>query len=91
VAEIQIRTVRMQHLAEYGIAAHWKYKEGSGDDINLEWLKNLVYKDESAEEFLKQAKSDLFIEDVIVLSPKGDRFTFPKGSIALDYAYACTL
>ena len=88
VAEIQIRTLQMHHLAEYGIAAHWKYKEGSGDDVNLEWLKNLAYRDDSAEEFLSQAKSDLFVEDVIVYSPKGQRFTFPKGSIALDYAYA---
>jgi len=88
IVEAQIRTLHMHHLAEYGVAAHWKYKEGSGDDINLEWLKNLAHRDESAEEFLKQAKSDLFIEDVIVYSPIGERFTFPKDSIALDYAYS---
>ncbi len=88
IAEAQIRTLHMHHLAEYGVAAHWKYKEGRSDEVNLEWLKNLAYKDESAEEFLKQAKNDLFTEDVIVYSPKGERFTLPKGSVALDFAYA---
>ncbi len=89
IVEAQIRTLTMHHLAEYGIAAHWKYKEDAKDgDINLEWLKSLVFKDDSAEEFLQQAKNDLFSEDVIVYSPKGERFTFPKGSVALDFAYA---
>ncbi len=78
----------MHHLAEYGIAAHWKYKEGEGDEVNLEWLKNLAFLDESTENFLRRAKNDLFSEDVLVFSPKGKGFTFPKGSTALDFAYA---
>jgi len=88
IVEAQIRTTKMHHLAEYGIAAHWKYKEGSGEDVNLDWLKNLAYRDDSAEDFLNEAKRDLFVEDVIVYSPKGRRFTLPKGSVALDFAYA---
>ncbi|WP_456431987.1 RelA/SpoT family protein [Nitratifractor sp.] len=89
IVEAQIRTERMHHLAEYGIAAHWKYKEGeSGEEINLEWLKSLPYQDDSIEEFYELAKNDLFSEDITVFSPKGDYFTLPKDSVALDFAYA---
>jgi RelA/SpoT family (p)ppGpp synthetase len=87
ILEAQIRTEEMHKLAEYGVAAHWKYK-GGGDSVNLEWLESLHYQNESIEEFYELAKSDLFSEDITVFSPKGDYYTLPKGSTALDFAYA---
>jgi (p)ppGpp synthase/HD superfamily hydrolase len=71
IVEAQIRTQEMHRLAEYGVAAHWKYK-GDGDSVNLGWLESLHYKNESVEEFYELAKSDLFSEDITVFSPKGD-------------------
>jgi RelA/SpoT family (p)ppGpp synthetase len=87
IVEAQIRTVDMHRLAEYGVAAHWKYKDG-GNSVNLQWLESLCYQNESVEEFYELAKSDLFSEDITVFSPKGDYYTLPKGSVALDFAYA---
>ncbi|CAA6823806.1 MAG: GTP pyrophosphokinase (EC, (p)ppGpp synthetase II / Guanosine-3',5'-bis(diphosphate) 3'-pyrophosphohydrolase (EC [uncultured Sulfurovum sp.] len=87
IVEAQIRTHQMHHLAEYGIASHWKYKSGD-TGINLEWLESLHYQHESIEEFYELAKSDLFSEDITVFSPKGDNYTLPKGSVVLDFAYA---
>ena len=87
IVEAQIRTLDMHRLAEYGVAAHWKYK-GGGDSVNLEWLESLHYQNESIEEFYELAKSDLFLEDITVFSPKGDYYTLPKSSTALDFAYA---
>jgi len=87
IVEAQIRTEEMHRLAEYGVAAHWKYKDGS-DDVNLSWLESLHYQNDSIEEFYELAKSDLFSEDITVFSPKGDYYTLPKGSVALDFAYA---
>ncbi len=87
IVEAQIRTAQMHRLAEYGVAAHWKYKEG-GDSVNLGWVESLHYQSESVEEFYELAKSDLFSEDITVFSPKGDYYTLPKGSVALDFAYA---
>jgi len=87
IVEAQIRTAKMHKLAEFGVAAHWKYKEGA-DRVNLEWLESLNYQSESIEEFYELAKSDLFSEDITVFSPKGDYYTLPKGSVALDFAYA---
>ena len=87
IVEAQIRTRQMHQLAEYGVAAHWKYKEGI-KQINLEWLKSLHYQNESVEEFYELAKSDLYSEDITVFSPKGDYFTLPKDATALDFAYA---
>ncbi len=87
IVEAQIRTLEMHRLAEYGVAAHWKYKEGS-NSVNLQWLESLSYQNESVEEFYELAKSDLFSEDITVFSPKGDYYTLPKGSVALDFAYA---
>jgi len=87
IVEAQIRTAQMHRLAEYGVAAHWKYKDG-GDSVNLEWLESLNFQKESVEEFYELAKSDLFSEDITVFSPKGDYYTLPKGSVALDFAYA---
>lgn len=87
IVEAQIRTKEMHRLAEYGVAAHWKYKDGN-NSVNLEWLESLHYQSESIEEFYELAKSDLFSEDITVFSPKGDYYTLPKGSVALDFAYA---
>jgi guanosine-3',5'-bis(diphosphate) 3'-pyrophosphohydrolase len=87
IVEAQIRTVEMHRLAEYGVAAHWKYK-GGDNSVNLGWLESLHYQNESIEEFYELAKSDLFSEDITVFSPKGDYYTLPKGSVALDFAYA---
>jgi len=86
IVEAQIRTEDMHKLAEYGVAAHWKYK-GGDNSVNLGWLESLHYQNESIEEFYELAKSDLFSEDITVFSPKGDYFTLPKGSVALDFAY----
>ncbi len=86
IVESQIRTMEMHKLAEYGIAAHWKYKEGSSK-VHLDWLEGLNYQNESVEEFYELAKSDLFSEDIAVFSPKGDYYTLPKNSVALDFAY----
>lgn len=92
ILEAQIRTYEMHQLAEYGVAAHWKYKGGDKekerDGVNLAWLESLHFKRESVEEFYELAKSDLFSEDITVFSPQGDVYTLPKGSIALDFAYA---
>jgi len=87
IVEAQIRTEEMHRLAEYGVAAHWKYK-GGDNSVNLEWLESLHYQNESIEEFYALAKSDLFSEDITVFSPKGDYYTLPKDSVALDFAYA---
>jgi len=87
IVEAQIRTYDMHKLAEYGIASHWKYKGGT-DKINLEWLESLNFQKESVEEFYELAKTDLFSEDIAVFSPRGDYYTLPKGSVALDFAYA---
>ena len=87
IVEAQIRTEEMHRLAEYGVAAHWKYK-GGDNSVNLGWLESLHYQNESIEEFYELAKSDLFSEDITVFSPKGDYYTLPKDSVALDFAYA---
>jgi len=87
IFEVQIRSFSMHKRAEYGVAAHWKYKLGT-DKINLKWLENLQYQNESIEEFYELVKDDLFSEDISVFSPKGDLFTLPRGAVALDFAYA---
>ena len=87
IFEVQIRTYDMHKTAEYGIAAHWKYKLGT-KNINLRWLNNLQYQNENIEEFYELATNDLYSEDITVFSPKGDIFTLPRGAVALDFAYA---
>jgi RelA/SpoT family (p)ppGpp synthetase len=87
VIEVQIRTYDMHKNAEYGIAAHWKYKLDSATP-NTEWLNNLTFENEKIEDFYELAKNDLFREDIIVYSPKFDTFTLPLGATALDFAYA---
>ncbi len=89
IIEAQIRTYDMHKTAEYGLAAHWKYKE-SGLSPKLEWLEDLQSgedNDEDVQEFYEYAKNDLYSEDISVFSPKGDIFTLPKGVTALDFAY----
>ncbi|MGM0624145.1 MAG: TGS domain-containing protein, partial [Campylobacterota bacterium] len=87
IYEIQIRSQDMHHTAEFGVAAHWKYKEGSGQNIKLDWLRNLQYHHENLEEFYELAKNDLFSNDITVLSPQGDQYTLPRGAVAMDFAY----
>jgi guanosine-3',5'-bis(diphosphate) 3'-pyrophosphohydrolase len=92
--EIQIRTQDMQQIAEGGIAAHWKYKEGKFDtrsSENVEWVHRLLEwnKDLSdPNEFLETVKIDLFAEDVFVFTPKGEVRQLPHGATPLDFAYA---
>jgi len=87
IIEAQIRTFEMHKTAEYGIAAHWKYKQGESQ-INIEWLKNLQYQNESIEEFYELVKNDLYSEDISVFTPGGDQITLPRGATVLDFAYA---
>jgi RelA/SpoT family (p)ppGpp synthetase len=95
--EVQIRTADMHHVAEYGIAAHWKYKEGGspadGDEMaRFNWLRQLVdWQKEGGgkdhNDYLKSIKEDLFDEEVFVFTPKGDVIGLRKGSTAVDFAY----
>ncbi len=68
IYEVQIRTFDMHKSAQYGVAAHWKYKSG-GREPNLEWLNNLQYQNDTIEEFYELAKNDLYKEDMVVFSP----------------------
>lgn len=94
--EIQIRTHEMHKKAEVGIAAHWKYKESKDNDNSLDkhiqWLRDLVemLKSDSANEsdFMETLKIDLFKDEIFVFTPKGDLISLPKGSTALDFAFA---
>ena len=87
IHEVQIRTFEMNKIAEYGIAAHWKYKNTAKVGPSMNWLKSLEYSNENVEEFYHEAKQDLFSEEIIVYSPKGGIITLPRGSTAYDYAY----
>jgi len=89
IIEAQIRTFSMHKTAEFGLAAHWKYKE-SGLSPKLEWLEDLEStqnSNEDIQEFYEYAKNDLYSEDISVFSPRGDIFTLPRGVTALDFAY----
>ncbi|KXG76994.1 RelA/SpoT family protein [Thermotalea metallivorans] len=92
--EIQIRTWEMHRIAEYGIAAHWKYKEGkTGEedfDDKLRWLRQLLewQRDlKDPKEFMESLKIDLFTNEVFVFTPKGDVIDLPAGSTPIDFAY----
>jgi len=91
--EVQIRTVDMHHIAEEGIAAHWRYKETEHDkkfDKKIAWLKQiLAWKREakSAREFVESLKIDLFENEIVVLTPKGDPISLPENSTPIDFAY----
>ena len=94
--EVQIRTWDMHHTAEYGIAAHWKYKEGiEGQDKNLEdrlaWIRQILdaqKEADDAEDIVQTIKNDLSQEDVFAVTPKGDIINLPVGSTIVDFAYA---
>jgi len=87
IVEAQIRTEQMHRVAEYGIAAHWKYK-GEDDDVKLDWIKQISEDSNSVLSFYENAKANLYSEELVVFSPKGDSYTLPKGSVVLDFAYA---
>ncbi|MFA5890935.1 MAG: bifunctional (p)ppGpp synthetase/guanosine-3',5'-bis(diphosphate) 3'-pyrophosphohydrolase [Actinomycetota bacterium] len=90
--EIQIRTESMHRTAEYGIAAHWKYKDGKGaDDTDLSWLGQMLdSQKELADpgEFMESLRIDLYQDEVFVFTPKGDVRAFPAGATPIDFAYA---
>jgi GTP pyrophosphokinase len=92
--EVQIRTRDMHYVDEYGVAAHWRYKEGEKNDLQFEnklsWLRQLIewHRELSgAEEFLESVKTDIFIDQVFVFTPKGEIKDLPKGATPLDLAY----
>lgn len=87
VFEVQIRTFDMHKNAEFGVAAHWKYKSDGVLTPSLEWLQNLQYQNNDIEEFYELAKNDLYREDIVVFSPNGDTFSLPAGAVVLDFAY----
>ena len=94
--EIQIRTFEMHHTAEYGIAAHWKYKEGiDGNDKSLEqrlaWIRQILESSEvsgDTSELVRSIKVDLSQEDVFAVTPRGDVINLPVGSTVVDFAFA---
>jgi GTP pyrophosphokinase len=89
IIESQIRTYDMDKTAEFGLAAHWKYKSG-GLNPKLDWLDELKDQNdeiENIEEFYQIAKDNLYSEDIAVFSPKGDIFSLPRGATVLDFAY----
>jgi guanosine-3',5'-bis(diphosphate) 3'-pyrophosphohydrolase len=91
--EVQIRTWDMHHTAEYGIAAHWKYKRGLngklGTEENFEWVRKLLesQQDTDAEEFVRTLKVDMFADEVFVFTPRGDVINLPAGATPIDFAY----
>ena len=93
--EVQIRTWEMHHIAEYGIAAHWKYKSGAASkedmDKKLEWIARLIETEDGTrdpDEFMNAIKTDIFHDETFVFTPKGDVISLPLGSTAIDFAYA---
>jgi len=92
--EVQIRTREMHYVSEYGVAAHWRYKEGEKKEMHFEeriaWLRQLIeWRREfsGAEEFLESVKTDIFIDQVFVYTPQGEIKDLPRGSTPLDFAY----
>ena len=90
--EVQIRTWDMHETAEYGIAAHWKYKQGTGDgqEKDFEWVRRLLesQQDTDAEDYVRSLKIDMFDDEVFVFTPKGRIVSLPAGSTPIDFAYA---
>ncbi|MBQ3394583.1 MAG: bifunctional (p)ppGpp synthetase/guanosine-3',5'-bis(diphosphate) 3'-pyrophosphohydrolase [Oscillospiraceae bacterium] len=93
--EIQIRTWDMHYIAEYGVAAHWKYKSGIEGDDNMEdrlrWVRQLLERQQESDdesELLRGIKSDLVPDEIYVFTPKGDVINLPAGATAIDFAYA---
>ena len=93
--EVQIRTWEMHHIAEYGVAAHWKYKSGEKSkeeiDKKLEWISKLLETEDETrdpEEFMQALKIDIFRDETFVFTPKGDVMALPQGATVIDFAYA---
>ena len=93
--EVQIRTQEMHNTAEYGIAAHWKYKQGLaneklGTEAAFEWVRKLLenQQDTDAEEFVRTLKVDMFADEVFVFTPRGDVINLPAGATPIDFAYS---
>ena len=91
--EVQIRTREMHEIAEYGVAAHWKYKQngqGAGTEGKYEWVRRLLANQEGAdaEEFIHSLKVDMFADEVFVFTPNGDVQNLPAGATPIDFAYA---
>lgn len=89
--EIQIRTLKMHQLAEYGVAAHWKYKQGNGKTGDMKWLKSVVdwQKDtQDPNEFFKSLQFEINAQEVFVYTPKGTVMSLSAGSTPVDFAYA---
>ena len=90
--EVQIRTWEMHQTAEYGVAAHWKYKQhtGDGSEKEFEWVRRLLenQQDVDADDYIHSLKVDMFDDEVFVFTPKGKVISLPPGSTAIDFAYA---
>ena len=91
--EVQIRTYDMHAIAEYGVAAHWKYKQGikkEGGEGTYEWIRRLLenQEDADAEEFIHSLKIDMFSDEVFVFTPRGDVINLPAGATPIDFAYS---
>ena len=90
--EVQIRTWEMHEIAEYGVAAHWKYKQGTGNgnEKDFEWVRRLLesQQDTDAEDYVQSLKIDMFDDEVFVFTPKGRIVSLPAGSTPIDFAYA---
>ena len=90
--EVQIRTWDMHQTAEYGVAAHWKYKQGvdSDDEKEFEWIRRLLenQQEADAEDYIHSLKVDMFDDEVFVFTPKGKVISLPSGSTPIDFAYA---
>ncbi|MBQ8140209.1 MAG: bifunctional (p)ppGpp synthetase/guanosine-3',5'-bis(diphosphate) 3'-pyrophosphohydrolase [Clostridia bacterium] len=93
--EVQIRTKEMHHIAEYGVAAHWKYKSGERSkeemDKKLEWIARLIETEDAArdpDEFMNALKTDIFHDETFVFTPRGDVIALPQGATVIDFAYA---
>lgn len=91
--EVQIRTLEMHHLAEEGIAAHWRYKETDRDkkfDRRMAWLKQILEwkTSNSAKEFIEDLKIDVFKDEIFVMTPKGDPILLPEKATPIDFAFA---
>ncbi len=91
--EVQIRTWKMHEVAEYGVAAHWKYKQhgqGAGTEGKYEWVRRLLENQEGAdaEEYIHSLKVDMFADEVFVFTPNGDVQNLPAGATPIDFAYA---
>ena len=87
--EVQIRTWEMHETAEYGVAAHWKYKQGVGGGEDFEWIRRLLesQQDTDAEDYVSSFKIDMFDDEVFVFTPKGKIVSLPAGSTPIDFAY----